>query len=103
MATPHASADLNLLFGILALQIDFISRDQLVAAMNAWVLQKHKALADILKDQGALDAEQPDLLSAMVQAHLKKHGNDADKSLAAVPVSSGLKEQIKSLADPDVQ
>jgi len=35
MAAPQAPADLNLLFGILALQIDFISRDQLVAAMNA--------------------------------------------------------------------
>jgi serine/threonine protein kinase len=103
MAASHPSADENLLFGVLALQIDFISRDQLVAAMNAWVLAKHKALGDILKEQGALDGEQHGLLSAMVQAHLKKHGNDPHKSLAAVPVSSGLKEQIQSLADPDVQ
>ena len=33
-------ADRNLLFGILALQMDFITRDQLVAAMHAWVLAK---------------------------------------------------------------
>jgi serine/threonine protein kinase len=97
------AADRNLLFGILALQMDFISRDQLVAAMNAWVLAKHKALGDILNEQGALDAEQHGLLTAMVRAHLKKHGNDPEKSLAAVPVSSGLKEQIQSLADADVQ
>src|SRR5262249_38730106 len=58
MPSAHSSADENLLFGILALQIDFINRDQLVAAMNAWVLQKHKALGDILQEQGALDAEQ---------------------------------------------
>jgi|SRR6516162_8811956 serine/threonine protein kinase len=103
MPAAHSSADENLLFGILALQIDFISRDQLVAAMNAWVLAKHKPLGDFLKEQGALDAEQHGLLSAMVQAHLKKHGNDPEKSLAAVPVSSRLKEQIQSLADPDVQ
>ena len=102
MPAAHSSADENLLFGILALQIDFISRDQLVAAMNAWVLAKHKGLHDILKEQGALDAEQHDLLSAMVGAHVKKHGDDAQKSLAAVPVSSGLKEQMKSLSDPDV-
>ena len=31
------SADRNLLFGILALQMDFIDREQLVAAMGAWV------------------------------------------------------------------
>jgi hypothetical protein len=34
------SADRNLLFGILALQMGFLSRDALVAAMNAWVLDK---------------------------------------------------------------
>src|SRR5262249_40041689 len=39
-ATPGPpSADRNLLFGILALQLDFVSRDALVAAMNAWVLR----------------------------------------------------------------
>ena len=36
--TKNAPADLNLLFGILALQMDFIDRDELVQAMNAWVL-----------------------------------------------------------------
>ena len=30
------SADRNLLFGILALQMDFITRDQLVEAMHAF-------------------------------------------------------------------
>jgi hypothetical protein len=34
------SAEPNLLFGIIALQTDLISRDRLVAAMNAWVLDK---------------------------------------------------------------
>ena len=38
MPQPHA--DRNLLFGILALQMDFISRDALVAAMHAWVFAK---------------------------------------------------------------
>jgi serine/threonine protein kinase len=33
-----SATDCNLLFGILALQLDFISRDALIQAMNAWVL-----------------------------------------------------------------
>ena len=33
----QSAADRNLLFGILALQMDFITRDALIAAMNAWV------------------------------------------------------------------
>jgi hypothetical protein len=35
-----AAADRNLLFGILALQMDFISRDALIQGMNAWVLDR---------------------------------------------------------------
>ncbi|HEX8203137.1 MAG TPA: hypothetical protein VF590_21860, partial [Isosphaeraceae bacterium] len=47
-------ADANLLFGILALQLDFVTRDALIAAMHAWVLQKSKPLGRILVEQGAL-------------------------------------------------
>jgi hypothetical protein len=50
----NAASDRNLLFGILALQMDFISRDQLIQAMNAWVLAKDKPLGQILQDQNAL-------------------------------------------------
>lgn len=43
--------DRNLLFGILSLQMDFISRDALISAMNAWVLEKSKPLGQILLEQ----------------------------------------------------
>ena len=46
------SADRNLLFGILALQMDFISRDAVIAGMHAWVLDKTR-LCDILVEQNA--------------------------------------------------
>ena len=49
-----ASSDCNLLFGILALQVNFITRDALVKGMNAWVLEKHRSLGEILVEQGAL-------------------------------------------------
>jgi hypothetical protein len=35
-APDQPSADRNLLFGILAVQMDFASRDALIAAMSAW-------------------------------------------------------------------
>ena len=44
--SDRVSTDRNLLFGILALQMDFISRDGLIGAMNAWVLQKDKPSAN---------------------------------------------------------
>ena len=34
------AADRNLLLGIIALQMDFITRDALIAAMSAWVLEE---------------------------------------------------------------
>jgi hypothetical protein len=51
-----AAAARNLIFGILALQMDFMNRDALVRAMNAWVLDKAKPLAQILVEQGGLAA-----------------------------------------------
>ena len=42
------SADRNLLFGVLALQMDFLTRDQLIEGMQAWVLEKAKPLEEVL-------------------------------------------------------
>src|SRR3954447_266884 len=67
MSHPPAArptADRNLLFGVLALQLDFITRDALVAAMNAWVLDKARPLGQILVDRGALGADHHPLLEA---------------------------------------
>ena len=82
--STHARTDHNLLFGILALQMDFVSRDALLAAMNVWVLQKATPLGQILIDEGALRADTHALLQAPMQKHLELHGGDAQKSLAAV-------------------
>lgn len=51
---PAVDADRNLLFGILAMQMEFITRDALVAAMNAWILEKQTPLDQILLRQGAM-------------------------------------------------
>jgi hypothetical protein len=60
--TTPLAADRNLLFGILALQMDFISRDALIAAMHAWVLEKAKLLGQILLEQGHLKAIRKEFL-----------------------------------------
>ena len=98
-----SAADRNLLFGILALQMDFISRDQLVAAMNAWVLDKAKPLGQVLLEQGALAEEQLSALETLVKVHVKQHGNDPEKSLAALGQLSSLEEALAGLKDHDLQ
>src|SRR5262249_32600864 len=100
---PGPSADRNLLFGILAVQLDFVSKDALIAAMNAWLLAKAKPLGDILRDHGALDADTLALLDALVQKHLAQHGGAPQQSLAAVSSLGSLRDELQSIADPDVQ
>jgi serine/threonine-protein kinase len=99
----QANADRNLLFGILAVQMDFIKRDQLITAMNAWVLAKATPLGQILLEQGALSRERHALLEALVQEHLKLHDNDPQKSLAAVTSAGPLRDRLQEVTDPDVR
>jgi hypothetical protein len=96
-------ADRNLLFGIPALQMDFISQQALIGAMNAWAVDKERPLGQILQDRGALDAEHRGLLEPLVQAHLKLHGNGAERSLAAISSADAIRQQLDRLVDPEVQ
>jgi serine/threonine-protein kinase len=99
----NVATDRNLLFGILAVQMDFVSRDALITAMNAWVLAKTRPLGDLLMQQGALTSENHQLLEQMVAAHLKAHSGDVQRSLAAVAHHSTLMDVVQSLADPDLR
>ena len=95
--------DLNLLFGILAYQMDFVHQDALIAGMNAWVLDKNKSLGEVLVEQGVLGRDRKKLLDALVEEHLKQHDNDPGRSLAALGSAERLREAIRLIADPDVQ
>jgi serine/threonine-protein kinase len=92
-----------LLFGILALQMEFISRDALIGAMGTWVLDKKKPLGDILRDQGHLQEHRLRLLKEMVEEHLRAHNDDPQRSLAALAAPASVHRQLRSIADADVQ
>src|SRR5437899_7211269 len=102
--TPvRPDADRNLLFGILALQMDFINRDALIAAMNAWVLDKKKPLSQILLDQGAYRPEDRQLLEVVIKRHLELHHHDVAKSLAALSSIDSVRDDLERIADPAVR
>src|SRR5262249_23202865 len=52
--------------------------------------------------RGDLDAEQRAGVEAMVALHLKKHGGDAESSLAAIPVGRATREKLAGLVDPQI-
>jgi len=96
------AGDSNLLFGILALQMDFINREQLIAATSAWVQDKSRALAAILLDQHAIDQTVHDLLQALVSKHLQLHDGDPQQSLAALSSLGPVQDDLRSLGDDEL-
>jgi len=97
-----AAADRHLLFGLLALQTGIIDQGQLVAAFQAWTLDKMRSLADILVARGELNAVQRSLLAGLADPHLQKHG-DVEKSLAAVPANRSTRASLAELGEPDIE
>ena len=95
------SSESNMLLGILAVQMDFIDRDALFAAMNAWVLEKQKSLGQILEEQGRLSCIERGLLEALVAYHLKRHGGEAEKSLAAADPSGAIRRDLQQTIGGD--
>jgi hypothetical protein len=74
LAMPKTNQHRNFLFGLLALQVGLVGRDALIAAMNAWVQDKSKAIEQILLEQKALTADTHALVAALVEKHLSLHG-----------------------------
>src|SRR5262249_13509347 len=73
----------DLLVGLLALQTGLINQAQLVAAFHAWTQAKGRPMAEILAEQGALEAPCLALVEGLVIEHRRRHGSDPERSLAA--------------------
>ena len=97
------AADRNLLFGLLALQNGMIDQSKLVAAFQAWTLDKNRPLADHLVGRGELEPEQHAIVEALVGLHVRKHGESAERSLAAIPLGRTVRDSLARLADPDIE
>lgn len=98
----QSKADRNLLIGILAVQMDFIARDQLIEAMNSWLLDKSQSLDAVLFQQSAIDAESQRLLVALVDKHIARHAGDTVKSLASLSQSVGIPAELDRIEDGEV-
>jgi tetratricopeptide (TPR) repeat protein/tRNA A-37 threonylcarbamoyl transferase component Bud32 len=96
-----AAPDRDLLFGLLALQNGLIDQVQLVAGFQAWTRDKARPLAGHLVARGDLDAGDRDAVEALIDRHVRKHG-DVEKSLAAVPAGKSTRDRLAALADEDL-
>src|SRR5271165_3702069 len=98
-----ADADRHLLFGLLALQTGIINQGQLVAAFQAWTLDKFKSLADHLEARGDLTRAKRSVLEALAAVHLESHGGDVERSLAAVPTNRATRAGLAGLGEPEIE
>ncbi len=103
MSTPSPVAERNLIFGLLALQMDFVTREQLLDAMSAWMLDKQTPLGEILCRRGVLAEDDRADLDRLVHKHLQRHGNNPQASLATLRVEPSVRRDLGRLDDPDVQ
>jgi eukaryotic-like serine/threonine-protein kinase len=101
--TQHHDAPRDLLFGLLALQTGLVSRDQLVLAFGLWTGAKGRPLADLLTQQGALSSEHRPLIDALADAHLKLHGGDPERSLAALDLNPATRDSLAVAAGPEIE
>ena len=96
-------ADRNLLYGIIALQMNFVSRDVLVKAMHDWVLTKTTPIEEFFYNDNAIGADTKLLLTALVDKHLDHHAGDAKASLGTLSSTAGIRDELSRLRDPDLK
>jgi serine/threonine-protein kinase len=96
-------ADRNMLYGIIALQMNFVSRDQLIKAMHDWVINKTTPIEKLMRTNGALGSDTMKLLTGLVDRHLEHHQGDAAASLRGLGSVGNIKSELsQQIQDPDV-
>lgn len=96
------AADRNLLIGVIAVQMDFVSRNDLVQAMNAWLLDKSLSLDQIMRKNALIDHETQQLLVALVNKHVSLHADNVSTSLASVCETIGIPTALMQMPDEDI-
>ncbi len=97
------NADRDLLFGLLALQNGMINQGQLLAAFQAWTLDKERGLADHLQARGEITAARRAAIEALAAIHVDAHGGDVGKSLAVVSFDRRALARLAELAEPAIE
>ncbi len=105
MSASAPSADRNLLYGVLALQMGLIGRDDLIAALQTWITAKRRALSEILLDQKALAKADHPAVEYAVRRHLEKNQYDATLCLTVLDfeLDGSLRDVLKSIDDAEMR
>jgi serine/threonine-protein kinase len=75
--------DANLLFALIALQMDLVTREDLVACTGEAIGTPGADMGRLLVSRGAMSDGERGAVQAVMEARLRRHGGDAAASLAA--------------------
>jgi serine/threonine protein kinase len=101
-STPSFQHDLNLLFGILALQIDLIDERQFVEACTMWAARKDATLADVLAERGWLSPDDRAEVERLVKRKLERFKDDPRSGLASL-VRPSVVQAIQQVPDEPIR
>lgn len=97
--------DRNLLLGVLAMQLDFVTSAELISAMYDWGRSRQTPLEDLLQQRGALEQADKDALLAVVRRHIARNegpGNSLGKLCADSERARNLAEDLHRLEDQEI-
>ena len=96
------AADRNLLFAVLALQADCVTREQFIDACTAWAANKSTPIDALMVQKGWLTPEDRGDVERLVERKLKKHSGNVRKSLAEV-AGEDVRQSLAEVPDSDLR
>jgi len=95
------NTDQNLLFGVLALQLEYIDTNQFADVCAAWATRKNMTVADIMVERGWITPQAKDEVEGLLTRKLDKHDGDARKALGDAADASA-RDVMRDVGDEQV-
>ena len=100
---PREAAQDDLLIGVLALQNGMVEQDVLMGAFRSRARDKTRPIAEILAAHGAIDVDDRALLEGLARKHLKRHGDDLERSLTALQAGVSIRETLAKIGGAEIE
>jgi len=95
------NTDRNLLFGVLALQLEYVDASQFADVCAAWAVRKNMTVADILAERGWITPEARQEVEGLLSRKMNKHDGDARKALGDVADAS-VRDAMRDVGDEEM-
>ncbi len=95
-------ADLNLLTGVKAWQLELITKDQLLEAFQTWTLDKEQTVTEILRNRQLITDADKSYLDRLARGHSQDETADLTQSIRSDADLDQLRSDLTRLSDADL-